>query len=305
MGWLYRSVNSVLHKVECGIIGRGNKPLACPPVFILGAPRCGSTLLYQLMLDCFDLGYISNLHCKFHGAPSIAERIFRPSRGRRPSTFESDHGRISGWGSPSECGDYWYRFFPRTPQYATLESVSRDCVPNLRRSMRAMGAAMGKPLIFKNLPCSLRLGPIMKALPESVFIVVQRDRLENAHSILEARMNLFGNYDEWFSVEPPEYDSLKSRPVHEQVAVQVQSIHRLIDEARGTASGRFLDVEYEDICTDTREALDRCGAFLKSHGIVAERTGQVPKSFEIIRPVPIDEQIYENLKTQFDRKSAD
>jgi len=300
VGWLYRSVNSVLHGVECGLLARGKNRLDFPPVFILGAPRCGSTLLYQLMLDCYDFGYISNLHCKFHGAPSLAERLFRPSRQRKPSSFESDHGRVSGWGSPSECGDYWYRFFPRSPQYAPLKDVSPGSVRDLRKSMVAMGAAMRKPLVFKNLPCSLRLGPIMKALPESAFIVVQRDKLETAHSILEARFNLYGNYDGWFSVEPPGYDTLVKKPVYEQAAVQVQSIHRLIEEARGTAPERFLDIEYEDICHDTHEALGRVSIFLEGQGIAVARTGQVPESFEVIRPVPIDEKIYEGLKRHFD-----
>jgi hypothetical protein len=286
------------------MLGGGDGPVKHPPVFILGAPRCGSTLLYQLMLDYFDFGYISNIHCKFHGAPSIAERVFRPSRRRRPSSFQSDHGRVSGWSSPSECGDYWYRFFPRSPQYATLKSVSPDCVPDLRRSMRAIGSAMQKPVIFKNLPCSLRLGPITAALPESAFIVVQRDRLETAHSILEARFNLYGNYDDWFSVEPPEYESLKRGPVHEQVAVQVQSIHRLIEEARGGSPECFFDVEYEDICRDTHGALEKCRVFLEGHGIAPARTGQVPPTFEIIRPAPIDEKIYADLKGYFERETG-
>jgi hypothetical protein len=89
--------------------------------------------------------------------------------------------------------------------------------------------------------------------------------------------------------------------VHEQAAVQVTSIHRLIEEARGHSPELFLDVDYEDMCNDTHGALDRCGAFLKERGITAPRTGQVPESFEIIRPVPIDAEIYAKLVSYFER----
>lgn len=304
VGWMGKPVNSILHAVECGLLGRRETPLRHPPVFILGAPRCGSTLLYQLMLDYFDLGYISNLHCKLYGAPSLAELLFRPSRRRGPSSFKSEHGQVKGWSSPSECGDYWYRFFRRTPQYVTLSDITPGSVLNLRRSMRAMGVAMGKPLLFKNLPCSLRLGPIMKALPESAFVVVQRDRLETGQSILEARKSLFGNYGGWFSVEPPEIESLRGRPAHEQVAAQIQSVYRLISEARDRAPERFLDVDYGDICRDTHAALVMVAGFLKGHGIKMARRGDVPKSFETRRRAPGENKIFSDLKEYFDRMPA-
>jgi len=301
VGRIGRPVNSMLHVLECNLLGMRERRLRHPPAFILGAPRCGSTLLYQLMLDYFDMGYISNLHCKFYGAPSLAERLFRPSRRRKPSSFESDHGRVAGWSSPSECGDYWYRFFRRTPQYVTLNDIAPGSVRNLRRSMRAIGDAMGKPLLFKNLPCSLRLGPIMKALPESAFIVVQRDRLETAHSILEARRKLFGTYDAWFSVEPPEIESLRDKPAHEQVAMQVQSVYRLIEEGRAGAPERFLEIDYEDVCRDTHAALAGVAGFLESRGIKMSRRGEVPKSFETRRRGHVETKIYRDLKEYFER----
>ncbi len=291
-----RALNRALHGLECGVLGRGDGPLQHAPVFVLGAPRCGSTLLYQVMLDYFDLGYLSNLHCKLFGAPSLVERALRPRAWRRATTYDSAHGYVSGLTSPSECGDYWYRFFRRSPQYVPLSEAGAGSLESLRRSFRAVCAAMGRPIIFKNLVCALRLEPIQKALPESVFIVVGRSWLDTAHSILEARMKLYGDYGGWFSVEPPGFDSLKRLPAHEQVVEQIREVHALIDRGRARAPGRFLDVDYESFCENTHAVLERVRAFHEGLGVPLARTGNVPPSFEAKRSIRIDRRLYADLE---------
>ncbi|NIU01843.1 MAG: hypothetical protein GWN01_13315, partial [Nitrosopumilaceae archaeon] len=43
-----------------------------PPVFILGPPRSGTTLLYQLMTCSFNFAYIPNIANKFYRCPISA-----------------------------------------------------------------------------------------------------------------------------------------------------------------------------------------------------------------------------------------
>jgi hypothetical protein len=278
------------------MLGRGDGPIVHAPIFVLGAPRCGSTLIYQVMLDYFDLGYLSNLHCKFFGAPSLAERAFRPCALRRASSYKSEHGYVSGWSSPSECGDYWYRFFRRRPQYVPLAEAGARSLADLRRSFRAVCAAMGRPIIFKNLMCALRLEPIHEALPESVFVVVRRSWLDTAHSILEARMKLYGDYGEWFSVEPPGVESLKSLPPHRQAVEQIRGVHALIERGRARAPERFLDVDYDSFCGNTHDVLEQVRGFLDGAGVQLRRTGDVPASFEARRSIRIDKSLYAELE---------
>jgi len=294
--WSGKLLNPVFHRLECAVLGRGEGALEFHPVFIIGAPRCGSTLLYQLMLDYYDFGYISNLHCRFYGAPSLVERVIAPTRRRRASSYESDHGRVRGWTAPSECGDYWYRFFRRRPQYTPLSATSKESLRNLRRSVRAIGRAMGRPVLFKNLLSGLRIEPILEALPEAKFIVVRRSVLDTAHSILEARMNLYGDYNKWFSVEPPEVDSLREKPPHEQAADQVRLIYALIDRDRRLAPGAFTDVDYEKLCGDTRSVLDSIGSFLLDRGVAVRRRGDVPPSFAPKKGVRIEAELYGRLE---------
>ncbi len=146
------ALNAALDRVETVSGGPADAPLPEPPVFIVGPPRTGSTLLYQLVVGCFHVGYLSNRHCRLYGAPSLVERIRHPEP---PSVLESRYGR--------------------------------DKLRRLRASVRALGNAAGRPLVFKNLICALRLGPISETLPEAVFVRIRRNVLATAVSLLAGR----------------------------------------------------------------------------------------------------------------------
>ena len=57
----------IIRKFENRYIKKySNKPLKHQPVFIIGAPRTGSTILYQTLTNELDILYINNLTCKFN-----------------------------------------------------------------------------------------------------------------------------------------------------------------------------------------------------------------------------------------------
>ena len=96
---------------------------------------------------------------------AVARRAARhPSPG---ASFDSRFGQTSGPDAPSECGPFWYRFFRRRPQYVPLVEADPARLRRLRAAVRALGDAAGRPLVFKNLLCTLRLAPIGTALPEA------------------------------------------------------------------------------------------------------------------------------------------
>ena len=114
-------------------------------------------------------------------------------------------------------------------------------------------------------------------------------------------MNLYGNYEKWFSVEPPEIQSLKSRPIHEQAVEQIRDIYALIERDRGSLAGRFLDVDYELLCDDTHAVLRTIAGFLESNGVPVTGAGRVPESFEVKRTMRIDGKLYSNVKEYIDK----
>ena len=272
-----RIVNRALDRYET----RGGDPgqLPHPPILILGAPRSGSTLLYQAMVQRFDVAYISNRHCRLNGAPSLVERRFAGTS-HRP-TYTSDHGFECGATAPSECGAYWYRFFPRSPHHVTLATADPAALARLRRSVARFTQAAGRPVVFKNLYCSLRLEPIAHALPEALFVVMHRDLLENARSLLAGRKRRSGDYTAWWSAEPPGIERIRSLPPAGQVVEQVRAIDHAIAEARAAiGEQRFLDVDYARLCDEPRAVLAAVAAFVAGAGAGLEPRGEIPERFE-------------------------
>lgn len=275
-----------------------SKKVNYPPIFILGAPRSGSTLLIQAIIEAFDIGYMSNCHCKWYGAPALAERLFHPSRNRGKSLFESFHGSTKGSSAPSECGQFWYRFFRRKPAYISLADISERNLSRFKRSVNAFISSVDKPVVFKNLYAGLRVQPIVKAFPNSLFIIIKRDEIDNAHSILEGRMRTFGNYDRWWSVEPPDIEELKKLPSHQQVVEQIRSIYQLIEAdlaIMGVEPGRILRLSYENFCSKTAEGTESLALFFSRNGLSVPHRSRLPDFFPMRREVRIDPGIYQRM----------
>ncbi len=278
---LLSALNRGLHAWDVRARSSPPAPLPHPPIFIIGAPRSGSTLLYQTLVEALDVGYLSNLHCRFFGAPALVERWLFPHIARPALDFTSEYGRTRGRTAPSECGDFWYRFFPHRPQAVTSIPASKE--RTLRVAIAHLIVAARRPFLFKNLINSLRLLPLARALPEASFIVVHRDPLANARSLLVARKRIHGDYRPWWSARPAQVADLERLPPHQQVVEQIIAIHEAIDAARPIIGPqRFLDIQYESFCQDVQSSLARINHFLSARGAsLARRPGGIPTHFPI------------------------
>jgi hypothetical protein len=297
-------LNWILNKIEPIFSDRSDKPLRYPPIFIIGAPRSGSTLLYQVMTEYYDVGYLSNLHCRFYGAASWVERLVHPLRWRKPSNFTSRHGVTKGIAAPSECGAFWYRFFRQKPQYIPIEEANPRQLRRLRGAVRALIHAFDKPILFKNMNCALRLRPTAKMLPEALFIVTQRNLLDNAHSLLEVRKKVHRDYQTWWGMEPPNIDNLTKLSSHEQVVKQVQDIMELIAiESNVFGKNKFFYVDYDLFCKNPQDILNKMDDFFTGHGIVLRKMeGKRLLTFKKSQTIRIDSALYEQLQEYIDKQ---
>ena len=281
---------------------RGDASTIAGPIFVIGVPRSGSTLLYQALVRYFDVGYFANIHHRFFLAPSIVERWTRATRHSRKESYESTFGNTDGWNAPSENWQFWYRFFRRSPQYVPLDEADPAKLRELRAEMNSFAEACGRPVVVKNLPCALRLKPIIEALPDSLFLLVRRDPVSNCESLLTARQTNCGSYTKWWSVEPPELARMLELPPHEQVVEQYRSIHHIIEADRQSSDpSRFLDIEYEAFCQDTLASLDKIDAFLRSHGVTLGRRDDIPTSFDRSPSQSLDQNLRKQVREYYHR----
>lgn len=280
---LRRARNRSLHALE---VRRGRRwaheTLPFLPIFVVGAPRSGSTLLYQLLTDRFDVGYLANGHARQPGAPSLVERRRGLVRGRQGELgdYRSSFGGTAGELGPSECGPFWYRFFPRRPHYVPADAFPASSRRELRAAVGAFVEACDRPVVYKNLYSTARMDAIAAALPEALFVAIHRDLAANARSLLDGRLQVAGSYDTWWSVEPPGIERLLQLPAHEQVVEQVRALDALVAEVEASIGpDRVLHLAYEDLCADPQAELERIAAFAAAHGFVLGERGKVPASF--------------------------
>ena len=94
----------------------GAKTSKIPPIFIVGAPRTGSTIVYQLITQYFDTIYFNNL---VHLAREntyfgfwLSNKFFKENP---HNSFKSNHGDTltGGLHAPSEGGQIWQKWLPK------------------------------------------------------------------------------------------------------------------------------------------------------------------------------------------------
>lgn len=307
MQFKVRSIARVIARVVCGyclgivesrMVAAQETRLRHRPVFFLGAPRSGTTLAMQVITDVFDIGYINNLHCRYYGAPALAEQILGPTTGRARSDYKSVHGRTKGPYAPAECGDWWYRFFRRRPPYVTLAEVDAKKMLRFRRSIATLIHVFDRPVLFKNPYAALRIQAIAKYVPEALFIIIHRDETDNGHSLLEVRKKVHGDYARWWSMEPQAVEELRRLPAHEQVIEQVRHIHATIknDLYLGDVEpSRCFDLHYEALCENPAGVMDQLQDFFEANGCKVGRVRTAPAPLDRRREVRIDPDLYAAL----------
>jgi hypothetical protein len=131
----------------------------------------------------------------------------------------------------------------------------------------------GRPFLSKNTWNSVRIPALHHALPHAVFIVVERDPLYTAQSLLRGRRERFGEEPGPWSILPREMVAMSDLPPVEYVANQILYTHRAIERARAQlGSERFFTVRYEDFCGDPAGVLERLDGFCEARGIELPRT---------------------------------
>ena len=265
--------------------------------FIVGAPRSGSTLLYQLLTTYYEFGYISNLHCLLYGAPHWMERLVRIAGQIPKSDFRSNSGQTYGLRGPSECNAFWDLFFPSSPPYLEVKDVPVESLQRLRDYVRAFAQSAGKPVVLKNPAHTMWLLPLAHALPEAVFLVTSRDEIDNAHSVLESQWQRNRDYTQWIFHDTPNMEQLRQLPLHQRVIEYIRTNRMIVEKhSRRIGELRFHWVSYEELCSNPRPVLDEISRFLTRSGFnCRERPVKLPKYFDRRKTVRIDPELYDKI----------
>jgi len=257
---LFKS-NKLLIRSENNFIA--NKKYESPPIFIIGLPRSGTTLLYQLLIDTYRFAYFSNISNYFFTSPVLLSYISLKIFGYyKPIDYESQFGLTSGISSPSESGFIFRNWFDKT--------INKE---KITKSIFAVSNVYGAPFITKNLYNNFRVEILNVLFPNSVFIEVKRDLKFVGQSLLKARKDKFGSYNEWFGVEPLDYKEIRKieNPI-EQVSRQILSINKTIKSSLAKIEGnRKIEITYDELCNNPDLVLKQIINFLDKNKIKPEK----------------------------------
>jgi hypothetical protein len=254
---------------------RAPKPSRHPLVLVCGAPRSGTTVVYQTLVRHLPVAYFSNLTALFPRAPLMAQRLFGRFLARPPDEFHSFYGRTQGLAGTNDALSLWDRWLggDRTTAPAQLDPQHRQA---MRTFFAACDALFDRPLVNKNNSLNLSAHLVAECLPHARFICMTRDRRQLAQSLYRARCDIHGDARAAYGAGPPRaaQDADPIQAVCRQAAyyddVNARQRERLGDDC-------FWLVSYEEFCRDPGAVVRRVARDV----IGDERlvVGRPPKSF--------------------------
>lgn len=215
------------------------------PVFIIAAPRSGSTLLFETLAASHDVATLGG------EAPWLIEGL----AALRPGAPGVESNRL-------------------TAEHASDAIAARIITELAERRVDAAGrrVADDAPLRFleKTPRNALRVPFINRLFPDAQFIFLWRDPHGNLASIIEAweaggwkTYNGLDGFDgPWSLLLPPGWRTMRGRPLAEIAAFQWESANRIaLEDLEQLPHARWTAVSYEDLVADPRATIERLCRF--------------------------------------------
>lgn len=241
------------------------EPERLPLVYVVGAPRSGTTLLSQLCSRYLPVGYVDNVMARFWRRPQVGIRLSRAllgDAGRAAISLTSRHGVTQDIGGPHEFGYFWRHWLALdgAPTHKLSEqALAALDADGLRRTLREqILGEFAAPVVFKNVICGLQAEYLSRVHPRSLFVWIRRDIDEVSRSILKCRQERYGDYAAWWSLKPSNFSQLTSidNPAR-QVLGQVRSCEAEFAEELARPGVHSLSVDYAQLLADPGAVLER------------------------------------------------
>jgi hypothetical protein len=284
------------------------------PVFVMGLPRSGTTLFYQLLLNYFDWSYFTRWTHYYYRSPVTAykmQHLLFP----KPRYFEykSNYGKFQEPGHlvktwrPVEGHRIWRRWFPEEPTHCYRGNLSGPAKEEMLSTIAALTAISGCPFLSKNPRHSVRLLALSEALPNAIFMVVKRARLYVAQSLYVARLRRKtasrSQNNSWWGTKPSEFVYLKHLDPLRQAVGQTVAIERELKVQLLKCKNPYIEVEYSDICERPEMVLQLVQKTCLKHGIKIRRVRDVvPPSFPLEDKRKVSEEEFNSMRNLLDQQ---
>lgn len=221
------------------------------PVFIIGAPRSGTTIYYQILTSALDCTYIDNLTHLAKENVLTGKKISSFFGGRkRHQNFQSQYGDTSSSSlfAPSEGGQIWHHLLNSSAETFKPEHYTEQNLSRIKRKLYALLNISQKPFVSKNTYNSLRMELLSKIHPGTKIIWIKRDPFFTAQSIYFARRKNNGDVNKWWGVKTTTFHADMHLPFAEQIVKQVFDVEKHIYSKKEKFSKeQWLELNYSEL----------------------------------------------------------
>jgi hypothetical protein len=258
---LLKLMNEILRKNHRELVLDIKQVNRFPFLFVFGLPRSGTTLLMQLMTNCLNVGYIDNLIARLWSAPLYGILLSKIlSDNNKEQDYASSWGKTKGISGPHEFSYFWLEWFK--PDAATDGIDIHDILKKtdwdgLKEILLNMAHYFNKPMAFKGMWPAYFLEKLTQILPNSLFIYISRKEEDVAMSLYHARLKYYKDPNVWWSMRPPEYETLKNLPWHQQIAGQIVCLtDYYLQQMEKVEPKHTISIAYEDLCQSPQKILE-------------------------------------------------
>lgn len=261
----------LLSAVERGLLRREIERPRLPVLLVVGGSRTGTTLTSQILARHLEVSTTTNLVEVFPRSPIAASRLFRALHNRPEPTreYRSYYGKTRRFRDPCDAFDIWNRWLG-ADRYRPVDRISTQAAAEMRRFFAVWTSLAGRPVLNKNNRNTGAMGAIAAALPAVRFVVVRRDPLYAAQSLLLAREAAQGDRAAAWGFAAV----ANGRDPVEAVAAQIAEVARTLErEEAKVDESRLFRVDYERLCADPQSIVRAIG---ERFGIAHDVAGLAP-----------------------------
>lgn len=232
-------------------------PLTGPPsVHIVGLPRSGTTVLYQLLARTRSVGYPSNVMAFAWRAPHVGAALQQKlAHEGYDLSLRSTAGRTDEPLGPHEFGYFW-RDALGHDHNSLVPSRGERPAHWLRGQLDLVSTTFGAPTVYKNFLAPAHVRHLSAAVGNQHFIVLRRNLIDVARSLLATRRQLNIPDDEPFGTQPVNVRRHYAN-VLERVCHQVSSLDETLSTTGLLDLPTTLQVDYSKLCSSTEFQLKR------------------------------------------------
>lgn len=234
------------------------------PLFIISSGRAGSTIFHRIICEHPSVGWLT----------ALADRFPKRPEWQRSFLHSLDWPLIGGTAArvyPGECYDFWEHLVPgfrRPCRDLTAADVTERNRERVRTALQSIPTET-RPQLSLKLTGWPRIGFLAEIFPEAKFVHVIRDGRSVANSFLAVPWWLgWQGPENWrwgaLSAEHREEWERFDRSFVALAGIQWKIYLAAYEDAVSRlGDGRFLEVRYEDLCSDSdrtfSRVLDFCG----------------------------------------------